>query len=167
MKDSVTKTCEKSRPSRARGRSNYNKASKVFGVSVTSAHRDSIREMECTERALFIEIYCSLVSLAHFIILSLYFDFFKTHSILSLFRCWWIWCLIWNWEKVLGCALYIFHFFGSHRKLIWKRSALSCIKYGKGKYQCTADLLFDWFGFDQTSKSLSNSTQAKQINPSK
>ena len=86
-KDAVTKTCEKSRPSRARGRSNYNKASKVFGVSVTSAHRDSIREMECTERALFIEIYCSLVSLAHFIILSLYFDFFKTHSILSLFRC--------------------------------------------------------------------------------
>ena len=38
------------------------------------------------------------------------------------------------------------------------KEALSCIKYGKGKYQCTADLLFDWFKFDQTSKSLSNST---------
>ena len=22
----------------------------------------------------------------------------------------------------------------------------------RGKYQCTADLMFDWFGFDQTSK---------------
>ena len=31
-------------------------------------------------------------------------------------------------------------------------------------YHCTADLLFDWFGFDQTCKSLSNSTQAKQLN---
>ena len=30
-----------------------------------------------------------------------------------------------------------------------------------------ADLLFDWFGFDQTSKADSNSTQAKQLNPNK
>ena len=33
-------------------------------------------------------------------------------------------------------------------------------------YRCMADLLFDWFGFDQTCKSLSNSTQAKKLNPS-
>ena len=26
----------------------------------------------------------------------------------------------------------------------------------RGKYQCTADLLFDWFGFDQTSKAIAN-----------
>ena len=30
-----------------------------------------------------------------------------------------------------------------------------------GKYHHTADLLFDWFGFNQTWKSLSNSTSAK------
>ena len=35
----------------------------------------------------------------------------------------------------------------------------------KGKYHCTNDLPFDWFGFDQTCKSLSNSTWAKQLNP--
>ena len=35
----------------------------------------------------------------------------------------------------------------------------------KGKYHCKADLLFDWFGFYQTCKSLSNSTQDKQLNP--
>ena len=33
----------------------------------------------------------------------------------------------------------------------------------KGEYNCMADLLFDCFGFDQTCKSLSNSTQAKQL----
>ena len=33
------------------------------------------------------------------------------------------------------------------------------------KYHCAADLLFEWFGFDQTYKSPSNSTQAKQLNP--
>ena len=31
----------------------------------------------------------------------------------------------------------------------------------KGKNHCSADLLFDWFGFGQTS----NSTKAKQLNP--
>ena len=35
----------------------------------------------------------------------------------------------------------------------------------KGKYRCMADLLFDWFQFDQTCKFLSNSTYAKQVNP--
>ena len=35
----------------------------------------------------------------------------------------------------------------------------------KGKYQCMANFLFDWFGFDQTWKSLSNSTQVKQLKP--
>ena len=35
----------------------------------------------------------------------------------------------------------------------------------KGKYHCTADLQFDWFGFDQTCTSLSNSTLAKQLDP--
>ena len=30
-----------------------------------------------------------------------------------------------------------------------------------------ADLLFDWFGFDQTSKAVGNSSQAKQPNPIK
>ena len=36
----------------------------------------------------------------------------------------------------------------------------------KRKHHCTADL-FDWFGFDQTCKSLSNSTKAKQLNPNR
>ena len=27
-----------------------------------------------------------------------------------------------------------------------------------GKFHCTADLIFDWFGFSQTSKSVGNST---------
>ena len=35
----------------------------------------------------------------------------------------------------------------------------------KGKYHCTADLLFDWFGFDHASKTVVHSTQAKQLNP--
>ena len=26
----------------------------------------------------------------------------------------------------------------------------------RGKYQCTSDLLFDWFRFDQTSKTVVN-----------
>ena len=36
-----------------------------------------------------------------------------------------------------------------------------------GKYHSTADLLFDWFGFDQTSKADANSTKAKQLIPNK
>ena len=32
---------------------------------------------------------------------------------------------------------------------------------------CTADLLFDWFGFDQTSKIVVHSTEAKQLIPNK
>ena len=35
----------------------------------------------------------------------------------------------------------------------------------KGKYHCLADLLFVWFGFNQTFKSVSNSIQSKQLNP--
>ena len=35
------------------------------------------------------------------------------------------------------------------------------------KYHCMAHLLFDWFGFDQTSKTVVHSTEAKQLNPSK
>jgi len=30
--------------------------------------------------------------------------------------------------------------------------------YQKGNYNCTANLVFDWFGFDQTSKADANST---------
>ena len=30
-----------------------------------------------------------------------------------------------------------------------------------------ADLVFDWFGFDQTSKADTNSTKAKLLNPKK
>ena len=30
--------------------------------------------------------------------------------------------------------------------------------YVRGSNQCTADLLFDWFGFDQTSNFFVNST---------
>ena len=37
----------------------------------------------------------------------------------------------------------------------------------RGKYHCTADLLFDWFGFIQTSKADGESTEAKQLNPNK
>ena len=54
---------------------------------------------------------------------------------------------------------------------LWKRH---CYKYFTGiesqrtltkvgKYHCTADLLFDLFGFDQTSKVDANSTKAKLI----
>ena len=37
----------------------------------------------------------------------------------------------------------------------------------KGKYHCKAELLFDLFGFDQTSKTVIHSTLAKQLNPNK
>ena len=36
-----------------------------------------------------------------------------------------------------------------------------------GKYHFTADLLFDWFGFDQASKAVDLSTKAKKLNPNK
>ena len=37
----------------------------------------------------------------------------------------------------------------------------------KEKSYYMANLLFDWFGFDQASKSVSNSTKAKQLNANK
>ena len=37
----------------------------------------------------------------------------------------------------------------------------------RGKYHCTSDLLSDWFGFDQTSKTVVCATEAKQLNPNK
>ena len=44
-----------------------------------------------------------------------------------------------------------------------KTTALLRIKksektHHRGKYHCTADRLFDWFGFDQTSKTVIHST---------
>ena len=33
------------------------------------------------------------------------------------------------------------------------------------KYLCMADLLFDWFGFGQTSKSFDSFNKTKQVNP--
>ena len=33
-----------------------------------------------------------------------------------------------------------------------------------GKYYCTTDLLLDWFGFDQTSTPVANSTYTKKLN---
>ena len=39
--------------------------------------------------------------------------------------------------------------------------------HNRGKYHCTADLLFDWFRFDQTGKTVVHATQAKQPNPNK
>ena len=41
----------------------------------------------------------------------------------------------------------------------------SLMYFDRGKYHCTADFLFDFFGFDQTCKSVSNSTYTKQLNP--
>ena len=35
----------------------------------------------------------------------------------------------------------------------------------KGKYHCTAELLFDWLVFGQTSKSVYNFNSTKQVNP--
>ena len=35
------------------------------------------------------------------------------------------------------------------------------------KYHCTAELLFNWFGFDQASKAVANSTIAKHLNQHK
>ena len=37
----------------------------------------------------------------------------------------------------------------------------------RGKHPSTADIMFDCFGFDQTSKAVANSTEVKQLNPSK
>ena len=54
-----------------------------------------IREMEYMEHASFIEIYWSLVSSAHFMSFTI-FRFLKGHNIVTLCRCWWIWCLFWN-----------------------------------------------------------------------
>ena len=39
--------------------------------------------------------------------------------------------------------------------------------FHKGKYHCMADLLFDRFGFDKTSKSVVHSTKPKKRNPNK
>ena len=37
----------------------------------------------------------------------------------------------------------------------------------RGKYHCTTNLLFDWFGFYQTSKIAVIATKAKQLNQNK
>ena len=39
--------------------------------------------------------------------------------------------------------------------------------HNRGKYHCTTDLLFDWFGFYKTTKTVFNSTKSKQLNPNK
>ena len=39
--------------------------------------------------------------------------------------------------------------------------------YQRGKYHCMSDLMFDWFGLDQTSKTVVNSAEAKQLNLNK
>ena len=36
-------------------------------------------------------------------------------------------------------------------RLLWSENS-----HHRGKYQCMPDLLFDWFGFDQTSKTFAN-----------
>ena len=60
------------------------KSIKVLGTS---------REMEYIECASFIEIYWSLVSLAHFMTFTMFY-FLKARNILALCRCQWIWCLL-------------------------------------------------------------------------
>ena len=49
---------------------------------------------------------------------------------------------------------------------LWCQSELALSRqaknnYHKGKDHCTVDLLFDWFGFGQTSKTADQSTLAK------
>ena len=58
--------------------------------------------------------------------------------------------------------------------IIWDKE-FSCEKrfiqaentHSRGKYHCMPDILFDWFGFDRTSKTVLYWTQAKQLNPKK
>ena len=45
---------------------------------------------------------------------------------------------------------------GQHVKLVLRGRRVSLL--WKRKYHCTADLLFDQFGFDRTSKSVVNDT---------
>ena len=40
-------------------------------------------------------------------------------------------------------------------------------EHRRGKYHGMFDHLFKWFGFDHTSKAVSNYTKAKQLNPKK
>ena len=53
----------------------------------------------------------------------------------------------------------------SMKKCSWMHAPENTHSLHNGKYHCTTDLLIDLFGFDQTCKSLSNSTKAKQLNP--
>ena len=53
------------------------------------------------------------------------------------------------------------------RELMGARIAESENAHNRGKYHCTAYLLFDWFGFDQRSKADANSTLAKELNQTK
>ena len=51
-------------------------------------------------------------------------------------------------------------------QIIW-RPGHRTLTIERGKYHCTTDLLFDWFGFNHTSKAYANSTLSKQLNPNK
>ena len=53
----------------------------------------------------------------------------------------------------------------------WRRSVNTLAEnthlLRKGKYHCTTDFLFDWFGFGQTSKSVDSFITTKPQNPNK
>ena len=46
----------------------------------------------------------------------------------------------------------------------WKRIVQTDNPHNRRKYHYMADILFGWFGFNQTSKADDNSTEAKQLN---
>ena len=55
------------------------------------------------------------------------------------------------------------------RRILWssevKQLQSENTPFVGGKYQCTADLLFDWFRHNQTSKSVHKFNIPKRLNP--
>ena len=71
---------------------------------------------------------------------------------------------IYYYSSIYYCSSSIYYSIYCSRYSLQKRM----LTYSrKGKYHCKADLLFDWFAFDQTSKSVVHTTQAKQLKANK
>ena len=67
------------------------------------------------------------------------------------------------------CKIFIYDFrqIFHNRANVWGKKYNTENAHHRGEYHCTADLLFEWFRFDQTSKTGVHSTIAKHLKPKK
>ena len=74
----------------------------------------------------------------------------------------------WTFERFAeAAASKFFIFYESFQDSVLWWNNQRTLTTGASITHCTADLLFDCFGVDQTSKAVANSTKARQLNPKK